>query len=272
MREKINNNEMINYDVLNIENRMLKRKVKLIEKELEKWKDTEKKPINIDKELITFIAGISHSLKNELILLKTTTDRMQKDINISDINLKKDINTILSSTQFSDILLGNLMYYLGYGEIVYKPFSFVEILEELVPLILPRLPKNIKLETDIHINNLKIFANKDQIKQIILNLVNNAIWAMSDKEEGILKIACHKDFREKEYLQIEVSDNGIGIPSENIQKVFNLDFSTKREGWGMGLYLTKLIIDKHEGEVFIESEVGKGTKVIINLPIYKKNN
>ncbi len=164
------------------------------------------------------------------------------------------------------------MDYLGYGEIVYKPFSFVEILEELIPLILPRLPKNIKLETDIHINNLKIFANKDQIKQIILNLVNNAIWAMSDKEEGILKIACHKDFREKEYLQIEVSDNGIGIPSENIPKVSNLDFSTKRKGWGMGLYLTKLIIDKHGGTVFIESEVGKGTKVILNLPIYEKNN
>lgn len=270
MKEKRDNEELISYDELKLRNRMLKRRSELLEKELEKWKDTEKRPINIDKELKAFIAGIIHSLKNELLLILETSSRIQKDIDITEMNHKKEVETVARSAQFSDILLSNLMDYLGYGEIVYKPVSFEEVLEELIPLIIPRLPKNIKLETDIHIDDLKIFANKDQLKQIILNLANNAIWAMSDKEKGILKIACHKDFKEKEYLQIEVSDNGIGIPSENIQKVFNLDFSTKRKGFGLGLYLTKLIIDKHEGEIFIESKVGKGTKIIINLPVYKE--
>lgn len=133
MKEKRDNEELISYDELKLRNRMLKRRIELLEKELEKWKDTERKPINIDKELKTFIEGIVHSLKNELLLILEMSGRIQKE---PEMNHKKYMETIVRSAQFSDILLSNLMDYLGYGGIVYKPFSFVEILEELTPLIL----------------------------------------------------------------------------------------------------------------------------------------
>ena len=69
-------------------------------------------------------------------------------------------------------------------------------------------------------------------------------------------------------MLLEVTDNGEGIPADKIQEIYNLEYSTRRKGWGLGLYLTKLIVNKHQGEIVIESEIGKGTKVIINLPIH----
>ena len=112
---------------------------------------------------------------------------MNKVIDTRYLNHKKEIETIARSAEFSDILLSNLADYLGYGEIIHKPISLKEVLEELIPFILPRLPNNVHFEKDINVDASKILANKNQLKQIILNLVSNAIWAMRDKRGRHIK-------------------------------------------------------------------------------------
>lgn len=72
-------------------------------------------------------------------------------------------------------------------------------------------------------------------------------------------------------LNIEVSDTGVGMPKENLDNVFELYFSTKKKGVGLGLYLTKRIVERHNGNVSIKSQEGKGTTLSINLPIGKDN-
>lgn len=260
----VSNSEIItDYDIIKLENRMLNRKVKLLEKDLKKWKDTVRKPIEGNEELRIFIAGIAHSLRNEILLIHSTARQLKYN---KSFEIEKDAETIEQSARLSELLLTNLSDYLGYGEVLLKPISVCRAFEELKTLLIPRLPKNIELITNIRIDpDVKVLANEEQLIQMFLNIVNNAIAAMRDKEKGKLRVFFAQS---GQTLEILISDNGCGISTENLQKIFDISFSTKRKGWGMGLYLTRIIISKYNGTIDVESEEGKGTTININLPVY----
>ncbi|MDH5546733.1 MAG: ATP-binding protein [Gammaproteobacteria bacterium] len=103
-----------------------------------------------------------------------------------------------------------------------------------------------------------------QLNQVILNLLVNAAHAIEDR--GIIKI---KTRAEKEYVDIEISDNGKGIKKENINRIFDPFFTTKPvgKGTGLGLSLSYGIVQKHNGKIRVKSILGKGTKFAIRLPI-----
>ena len=73
------------------------------------------------------------------------------------------------------------------------------------------------------------------------------------------------------HVRIEFTDNGEGISEENLEKIFEPFFTTKSRGTGLGLAITKQIIDMHQGEIFIDSEVGRGTTVIIRFPLVRED-
>jgi two-component system NtrC family sensor kinase len=127
---------------------------------------------------------------------------------------------------------------------------------------------------DIHIKKRyesslpQIIMDTHQIKQVFTNLFTNAIEAMS--EGGILGIRTEpgKDNSDQTYVRIVVSDTGVGIPEDGIRRVFDPFFTTKNSdgNTGLGLSITKGIIDKHYGTIDIQSEPGRGTRVTIELP------
>ncbi|MRR34789.1 HAMP domain-containing protein [bacterium] len=109
----------------------------------------------------------------------------------------------------------------------------------------------------------RIMADGDQIRQVAINLILNAGAAMSGA--GTLTV---KTFLDAEgYVTIVFSDNGAGIPAEDMEKIFEPFFTTKTKGTGLGLAITKQIIEMHHGTISILSEVGKGTDVIVKLPV-----
>jgi len=106
-----------------------------------------------------------------------------------------------------------------------------------------------------------------QIKQAILHIFRNALQAMP--QGGTLKIQTSY-FVQDEEICICISDTGEGIPLKNRKKVFDPFFSTKTEGLGLGLTLTKVIVKRHNGHVLLESVVGKGTTVYLYIPVQLK--
>ncbi len=109
----------------------------------------------------------------------------------------------------------------------------------------------------------RIMVDGDQIRQVAINLILNAGAAMSG--EGTLTV---KSFLDAEgYVTLVFSDNGAGIPSEDLEKIFEPFFTTKTKGTGLGLAITRQIIEMHHGKISILSEVGKGTDVIVKLPV-----
>ncbi len=111
--------------------------------------------------------------------------------------------------------------------------------------------------------NVSIWGNPQQLKQIFINLLNNAFEAV--RENGKVQIAC--DEREQN-CQIRIMDNGIGIKEEDLKKLGTVFYTTKERGNGLGLAITQELVKEHNGNMTIESKYGEGTTFILTFPIY----
>jgi len=107
----------------------------------------------------------------------------------------------------------------------------------------------------------EIAVDPDQIKQVFMVILNNAIESMP--EGGQLAISIHPH---NEFMHISISDTGIGIPADKLDKVFDAFFTTKSTGSGLGLNIASQIITNHKGSIYVESKVGVGSTFVINLP------
>lgn len=111
--------------------------------------------------------------------------------------------------------------------------------------------------------SLLIYGNKDQLEQVFMNLALNAKAAMQNG--GTLNIQAKKDQAD---VVVRFTDNGCGIPTEQINKIFDPFFSTKPNGTGLGLFVSYGIIESHHGSIEVQSEVDKGTTFTLRLPAY----
>jgi len=115
-------------------------------------------------------------------------------------------------------------------------------------------------------DNVAIFANRGQIRQIIHNLVLNAVQAM--EEGGVLSVetALVKLDDKKEYTEIKITDTGCGIDQENLKKIFEPFFTNKDKGTGLGLTIVGRIVEGYSGKIKIESDINIGTSCAVWLP------
>ena len=102
------------------------------------------------------------------------------------------------------------------------------------------------------------------MKQVIVNLIKNSIEAKDDKRK-LKIITTVKKLKDK--IQIKIEDTGTGISKENLDKIYKVFYTTKEHGTGIGVALSKEIIEQHHGSINYQSQVGKGTKVTILLPL-----
>jgi two-component system NtrC family sensor kinase len=108
-----------------------------------------------------------------------------------------------------------------------------------------------------------IMADGDQMRQVAINLILNSGAAMQKGGRLVVKTGLDGE----ENITIAFSDNGAGIPKDNLEKIFEPFFTTKTKGTGLGLAITRQIVEQHHGKIMIESEVGKGTTVTVKLPV-----
>ena len=150
-----------------------------------------------------------------------------------------------------------------------KQVEIGPVIEETLSFIEHQLKRNhIKACSTISPNLPKVTIDINQIKQVFYNLLLNAIDAMQNGGSLTISAEPAGNPPAERHLQIILADTGCGIPADKIEKVFDPFYTTKdsKGNAGLGLSITKGIIDKHHGTVRIESEVDKGTKVIIGLP------
>ncbi|HEX7401549.1 MAG TPA: ATP-binding protein, partial [candidate division Zixibacteria bacterium] len=112
-----------------------------------------------------------------------------------------------------------------------------------------------------------VLADKNQIMEVFLNIILNAIEAMPNGGELKVKANRHTDEKSgKDYVNIMITDTGCGIPPESINQIFERYFTTKKEGTGLGLAVVERVVKAHGGFVSVASEPEKGTSFSINLP------
>ena len=132
--------------------------------------------------------------------------------------------------------------------------------------------KRIRMFTGVNFGTV-VLADEEMVRSVICNLVSNAI--KFTPEGGQIRIYS-ENFKEeedqKEMIRICVTDTGVGIPPENLDKLFRIDQQVRsvgtanEKGTGLGLIICKELMDKHGGKIWVESEVGKGSKFCVTLP------
>ncbi|GAI57743.1 unnamed protein product, partial [marine sediment metagenome] len=179
---------------------------------------------------------------------------------------KEDLNTIIQEVDRLNKLVVQVLDYAKLKELNLTSFSLNNLVNKIVILFKQEIKNKqiifyLELSSDISL----IEADKDQIRQILMNVVINAIQAIPEK--GKIKIKTEKDLlRGEPAVKLVIEDNGIGIAEKDLNQIFDPFFSTKEQGSGLGLSIVYKLVEGHQGEIKVESKEGEGTKFIIFLP------
>jgi len=226
----------------------------------------------MDKVRTDFVANVSHELKTPLTLIKGYIETLE-DRSINDKEkTRRFISIIKEHTNRLENIIEDLLSLseleLSKDSLSKTDFNLKELIDEVTLSFGYALDaKRQILSVEQQDNDFRIKADRDKIEQVIVNLIDNAI--KYTNEAGKINISLLE--KENEYI-FTVRDSGIGIPKEDMDRVFErfyrVDKARSRElgGTGLGLGIAKHIILAHRGQINIESEINKGTKVVVKLP------
>lgn len=212
-------------------------------------------------------AGIAHEIRNPLVGIGSTTSLLMEDLPEED-SKRVDLKTILKETRRLDRIVTQIVEYAKPRELILSSFEMPVLIEETVHLLQEPLDqKSIKVFYSFSPTLPPLQGDRDQIKQVILNGVQNAIEAM--QPNGELRIEIVEELREGDKgLCTTIQDNGKGIAPEDLLKIFDPFFTTgKRQGTGLGLAICRNIIEAHRGDIQAKSKPGAGTILSIWLPL-----
>lgn len=214
-------------------------------------------------------ATVAHELNNPLEGILTYSKLIIKKLNnnVTDEEKKKIIQyleLIAAESERCGNIVKNLLLFSRSGETKVAQNDLINIIERGLMLINHHLQlNNIQLIKDFCCNYLEFECDKNQIQQAILAILINAIEAMPEGGTLTVKVTCDGSL-----VFIQITDTGVGIPEENLNKIFEPFFSTKPGGKGTGLGLSVVygIVKQHNGKIEIQSEVNKGTTVTLIFP------
>jgi len=217
----------------------------------------------------TLTAGLAHEIRNPLVAIKTLTQLLPDRLDDEEF---RDQFLKIASGEVDRIstLVNELLDFARPSDPKLKFEDINSILDGMILLVSTETKKK-------QINILKSYASdlppvqidREQIKQVFLNVLLNAIQATPERGKITVKTRPFMKPGGESYAQIEFTDTGCGIPGEHLEEIFNPFFTTKTTGSGLGLSISHQIVQDHRGYIGVESELDKGSSFFINLPVYQ---
>jgi PAS domain S-box-containing protein len=246
---------------------------RFIDEQTIKQKNDELLKLNTDKD--RFMSILAHDLRSPFNNIIGFVELLTKNIRVYNIDKTESILKILGNSIFKTYnLFEDILQWAKSqaGQLPYEPvyISFNDVSQLVIHNII-----NLARAKKISINcfesePIALFADLNMIKTILRNLISNAI-KFTD-ENGKIRVYCEK---EGQFATITVSDSGVGIHKDDLDKIFDESnrFSTKgtaqEEGTGLGLILCKEFVEKHDGKIWVESEPGRGSNFKFTIPLFK---
>ena len=215
-------------------------------------------------------AGIAHEIKNPLAGILGYTQLSLRKLD-KDSPLQNNLAIIEKETKRCKIIIDNLMKFARQEKVSHEPSDINQIVEDAIAIVDHQLGINqVKLEKSLAPHLPRLMGSGNQIQQVLMNLMINAQQAM-DGKPGKVRIVTRTSGAGQ--IEVEVSDNGPGIPREIQAKIFEPFFTTKPtgKGTGLGLSVSYGIIKDHKGEIRLTSEPGKGACFLVTFPALTSN-
>lgn len=209
-------------------------------------------------------ASIAHEIKNPIAGVLGALQIFEDSI-ANDDEKKEIYAEMIFQLERVNHAVNDLLSYARPAQPVFEEVQINELLKKTISLMSPQLKdKNISFKNDLASDLSLVAADKKQMQQIFWNVLINALQAIDTN--GKITI---RTFNHNSYVQIIISDSGKGIDANQLDKVFKAFYTTKHKGTGLGLTITKRIVDQHRGEISLESEPEAGTTVTIKIPTIK---
>lgn len=237
---------------------------KLHQKEYESWEKLMRVLTHEIMNSITPIVSLSETLLSYFQIKHVS--KSTKDI--TELTIEKTIRgleTIKSQGQNLIYFTESYRQYSGLKQPEFKYFSLTDLIENIQMLYQEILQQQqIRFSTDFFQPQIQIYADENMLSQVLINLLKNSIQALTEQSEREIHI---KVYIQEMILFIKITDNGSGIPSNLLEDIFIPFFTTKKDGTGIGLSLSRQIIRMHGGELSVKSQPFHETSFIISLPL-----
>ena len=213
-------------------------------------------------------AGVAHELNNPLTSIVGFTELALDELPDKS-DLRQDLELVLKEALRARKVVKSLLDFARQSETIRVKVDINEIVADVLMLTRHFMTTNdVKLDTHLGENLRWIFVDINQIKQVVINLVNNALYAMPNGGKILIETKEQSRYG-RPWLTLAVKDTGIGIPPENLERIFEPFFTTRgnQGGTGLGLSVTFGIVTDHGGMIDVESELQVGSTFMVWLPL-----
>ncbi len=217
------------------------------------------------------VAGVAHEINNPLTSVLGYTELLLNFDEVSSF-VKEDLSIIFNEAQRCRKIVQNLLIFARRQKPTLEPVSMSTIIDEMLSSLSLELIKGSVQVLKNYQPCPNVYVDRFQMQQVFLNLIKNAVQAL-ENVKGARQIEISVSMSTQKIIRLIFSDNGPGIPGENIKEIFEPFFTTKGvgKGTGLGLSLSYGIIQQHGGTILVESELGKGVSFIIEIPAITEN-
>jgi two-component system sensor histidine kinase HydH len=218
-------------------------------------------------ELARLAGGLAHEIRNPLSTINVNLKLLAEDLDrYKDEDHRRwlrRLHGVEEETERLRVILDDFLRFAGKYELVLIETDLRRLVDELVDFFTPQAEANhVLMRATLPGEPVRCRVDVKLIKQAVLNLMINAVQAMHEGGELLIRMG-----RARGEVTIEVTDTGTGIAPDELPRIFQVYYSTKKGGTGLGLPTTRRIIREHGGSVRVHSEPGKGTRFVIALPV-----
>ena len=251
----------------------LNKKNKKLQKTLSELKNTQMQLINTEKmaSIGQLVSGVAHEINTPLASINSNNTLIKKILSSSEtisnnqLEILRDLNSIdIEAANRISNIVKSLKRFVRLDEAEFQEADINKELDLTLKLIAHEIKDNITIEKQ-YSELPPILCSVNMLNQVFMNILVNACHSIIDNKAG--KIIITTSFDEK-FLYVKIKDNGIGIPTEQQNKIFNVGFTTKKIGigTGLGLSISKKIIELHKGNITFTSKENTGTEFTISIP------